>query len=172
MATTNLSAYDPDKVPSGKGKKVHIIVSEWNPKVTMGLLNGALETLLKYEVAEKDITVTWVPGSFELVYGAARVLGNHEKKCDGIITLGAIVRGETPHFDYIAEATTVNLGRLNASTATEAQAVHAGFLNPCPVIMGVLTTDTMQQALDRSGGIHGNKGVEGAVTLLKMMDRF
>ena len=159
MATTDLSAYNPDEVPSGKGKIVTIVVSEWNKEVTYGLLKGAYETLLKYDVAEKDIKVKWVPGSFELVYGAAYVLKHQFVPGDGIIALGAIVRGETPHFDYIAEATTVNLGKLN----TEGK---------IPVIMGVLTTDTMQQALDRAGGIHGNKGVEAAVTLLKMMGRF
>ena len=159
MATTNLSDYNPDEVPSGKGRTVTILVSEWNREVTGGLLKGAYETLLKYGVEEEDITVKWVPGSFELVYGAAHTIRHRFVPDDGIIALGAIVRGETPHFDYIAEATTVNLGALNAR-------------GDIPVIMGVLTTDTMQQALDRSGGIHGNKGVEAAVTLLKMMDRF
>ena len=159
MATTDLSAYDPDEVPSGKGKKVSIIVSEWNGEVTRNLLKGALDTLLKYDVKEDDITVKWVSGSFELIYGCATEIRRQTGVPDGVIALGAIIRGETPHFDYIAETTTVNLGKLNAKGA-------------CPVIMGVLTTDTMQQALDRSGGIHGNKGVEAAVTLLKMMDRF
>ena len=172
MATTNLSAYNPEEVPSGRGKKIAVIVSEWNHRVTGGLLAGALETLLKYEVSEEEITVKWVPGSFELIYGAARILGeNQGAGYDGIIALGAIVRGETPHFDYIAQATTVNLGRLNAMAA-EAGSGERGSFRPAPVIMGVLTTDTMEQALARSGGIHGNKGVEAAVTLLKMMDRF
>lgn len=159
MATTDLSAYNPKEVPSGKGKKVTIIVSEWNGDVTRNLLKGALDTLLKYDVKEDDITVKWVPGSFELIYGCNYEIRHKLRIPDGVIALGAIVRGETPHFDYIAEATTINLGRLNADGLR-------------PVIMGVLTTDTMQQALDRSGGIHGNKGVEAAVTLLKMMARF
>ena len=171
MATTNLSNYNPDEVPSGKGKKVTILVSEWNIQVTGNLLKGALDTLKKYEVREEDITVKWVPGSFELIYGAASVLADFPNPSDGIIALGAIVRGETPHFDYIAEATTVNLGHLNTLGANAKYGTEV-FRKTCPVIMGVLTTDTMQQALDRSGGIHGNKGVEGAVTLLKMMDRF
>lgn len=158
MATTDLSAYNPQEVPSGVGKKVAIVVSEWNSEVTRGLLSGAIETLKKHGVKEEDITVKWVPGSFELIYRTKQIVVDHPET-DGIITLGSIVRGETPHFDYISESTTVNLGKLNADLETK-----------IPIIMGVLTTDDMQQALDRAGGVHGNKGVEAAVTLLKMMD--
>lgn len=155
MATTNLSIYNPEDVPTATGKRVALVVSEWNPAVTEALMQGAHDTLVQYGVAEKDIKVHRVSGSFELIYGSARLMESPTPP-DCIIALGCIVRGETPHFDYISEAVSVNLGALNAR-------------GEVPVVFGVLTTDTMEQATERAGGIHGNKGVEGAVTALKLM---
>lgn len=158
MATTNLSNYDPASVPSGKGKRFGIVISEWNEQVTNSLASGAIKTLKEYGVSDDDIEVECVPGSFELIYGCNRFL--QSAKFDAIIAIGCIVRGETPHFDYLSEAVAVNLGYIN----TESMDV--------PVIFGVLTTNNMQQALDRAGGKHGNKGVEAAVTALKLVRRF
>lgn len=157
MATTNLSNYDPTTVPSGEGKRFAIVVSEWNDQVTNSLASGAIETLKEYGVAEEDIVVDYVPGSFELIYGCHHQLDSYS--FDAVIAIGCIVRGETPHFDYLSESVSINLGALNT---------HG---SDTPVIFGVLTTDDMQQALDRAGGKHGNKGVEAAVTALKLVGR-
>lgn len=158
MSTTNLSTYDPASVPDATGKHFALIVSEWNDQVTDALATGAIETLQKYGVAESDITVDYVPGSFELIYGCNCVL--QRESVDAIIAIGCIVRGETPHFDYLSEAVAVNLGKLNTDTID------------VPIIFGVLTTNDLQQALDRSGGKLGNKGVEAAITALKLVGRF
>lgn len=155
MATVDLSNYDSNKVPSAQGMTFSIVVSDWNSEVTHALLQGAYETLTKHGAAEADIKVEHVPGSFELVFASKMLLG----KADAVIALGSVVRGGTPHFDYVCEGTTNGLADLNASTQ-----------HSTPVIFGLLTTDDMQQALDRAGGIHGNKGVECAVTAIKMVD--
>lgn len=161
MSTTDLSQYDPSAVPNGEGKKVTIIVSEWNSDITFALRDGAIETLLRHGVKESDITVRYVPGSFELIYATKKCL--HYSGADAIIILGSIIRGETPHFDYISESVMTNIGLLNA---TSSHTPHGVFV---PVINGVLTTDNHKQAADRAGGVLGNKGVEAAVTALKMI---
>ncbi len=155
MATKNhnLSAYDIQSVPNAEGKKFGIVVSEWNENVTAALLAGARETLLKHGVREEDIKVKTVPGSFELIYGASQMV---KSGVDAVIAIGCVIRGDTPHFDYICEGTTYGLARLNAT-------------QPIPVIYGLITTNDMQQALDRCGGKHGNKGDECAVTAIKMV---
>jgi 6,7-dimethyl-8-ribityllumazine synthase len=155
MATKNhnLSAYDIQSVPNAEGKKFGIVVSEWNENVTAALLAGARETLLKHGVREEDIQVKTVPGSFELIYGASQMV---KSGVDAVIAIGCVIRGDTPHFDYICEGTTYGLARLNAT-------------QPIPVIYGLITTNDMQQALDRCGGKHGNKGDECAVTAIKMV---
>jgi len=155
MATKNhnLSAYDIQSVPNAEGKKFGIVVSEWNENVTASLLAGARETLLKHGVREEDIQVKTVPGSFELIYGASQMV---KSGVDAVIAIGCVIRGDTPHFDYICEGTTYGLARLNAT-------------QPVPVIYGLITTNDMQQALDRCGGKHGNKGDECAVTAIKMV---
>ncbi len=152
-ADKHLSHYDPAGVPSGAGRRFALVVSEWNEEVTDALRKGARETLLKHGVAERDIVERWVPGSFELAAGAQFLLergGLH-----GAICLGSIVRGETPHFDYVCQGTTQGI-------------MAVGLKFSVPVIFGVLTDDTLQQARDRSGGKHGNKGVDCAVAVLKM----
>lgn len=155
MATAlhNLSDYDPHQVPSGQGLKVGIVVSEWNPKVTHALLHGAADTLTANGVDPADIHVSHVPGSFELIYGAARMV--RSQRFDAVIALGCVIKGDTPHFDYICQGTTAGLAQLNA----EAQV---------PVIYGLLTCNDMDQAEARSGGMLGNKGDECAITALKM----
>jgi 6,7-dimethyl-8-ribityllumazine synthase len=153
-ALHNLSSYDPATVPSGKGYRIGIVVSEWNEEVTGALLEGAYNTLLRHDVEVDDIMVKTVPGSFELVYAAASMMDYTD--VDAIIAIGCVIRGDTPHFDYICQGTTQGLAELNRQAEV-------------PVIYGLLTCNTMQQALDRCGGALGNKGDECAVTALKMI---
>lgn len=154
MSTTNLSAYDANRVPHAGGMKFDIIVSDWNSDVTFALCEGAIETLKKHGAFDKDIRVFHVPGSFELVYAAKKSC--QCKDVDAVIVLGCVVRGGTPHFDYVCQGTTNGIAALNAEGTK-------------PVIFGLLTTDDMQQALDRSGGALGNKGVECAQTAIRMV---
>lgn len=157
MATAyhNLSAYDITSVPDASAMKFAIVVSEWNENITAALLHGAKETLKRHGVREENITVCTVPGSFELTYGAAKFVQSGE--VDAVIVLGCVVRGDTPHFDYVCAGTTQGIAALNAQASI-------------PVIFGLITTENMQQAEDRAGGIHGNKGDECAVTAIKMVD--
>ncbi|MBL7951535.1 MAG: 6,7-dimethyl-8-ribityllumazine synthase [Flavobacteriales bacterium] len=156
MATAehHLSEYDPTSVPSGAGLRFALVVSEWNREITDALRAGARETLQKHGVAEKDIVETWVPGSFELALGAQLML--EKGGFDGVVCLGSVVRGETPHFDFVCQGATQGI-------------MAVGLKFSLPVIFGLLTDDTMQQARDRSGGKHGNKGVDCAVAVLKMV---
>lgn len=152
-ATHNLSDYDPSSVPSGAGRRFALVVSEWNHEITDALRQGARSTLLAHGVTEQDIVEVWVPGSFELAGGAQFLL--ERGGLDGVICLGSVVRGETPHFDYVCQATARGI-------------MDVGLKYALPVIFGVLTDDTIQQARARSGGKHGNKGVDCAVAALKM----
>jgi 6,7-dimethyl-8-ribityllumazine synthase len=153
MATADLSHYDAAGVPKGTGLRLGLVVSEWNREVTQALRDGAVETLLKHGVALKSITEEWVPGSYELALGAQLLLEHHA--LDGVVCIGSVVRGETPHFDFVCQATANGIMEVGLKTGR-------------PVIFCVLTDDTMEQARARSGGKHGNKGVECAVALLKM----
>lgn len=153
-ALHNLSNYDTTTVPDGNGWKIGVVVSEWNEEVTGALLDGAFNTLLKHGVNKEDIIVRFVPGSFELVYGSAVMI--EDTDVDAVIAIGCVIRGDTPHFDYICQGTTQGLAELNR-------------LAEVPVIYGLLTCNTMQQALDRCGGALGNKGDECAITALKMI---
>jgi 6,7-dimethyl-8-ribityllumazine synthase len=130
-------------------------VSEWNENITERLLKGACNTLQKHGVKAENILIKYVPGSFELTYGA-RKLWNINNCLDVVIALGCVVRGETPHFDYVCSAVTQGLTQLNLQ-------------GDIPFIFGLLTTDTMKQAEDRSGGTYGNKGDEAAITAIKMV---
>lgn len=156
MATQlkNLSNYDINNIPSAKGYKIGIVVAEWNYEITGALLNGAIETLIKHGVIQKDIIVKHVPGTFELTLGAQLFLENTE--VDSVICIGCVIQGETRHFDFICQGVTHGITELNIDYS-------------CPVIFGVLTTDNLEQAKDRAGGKHGNKGVEAAVTAIKMI---
>jgi 6,7-dimethyl-8-ribityllumazine synthase len=149
----NLSDHDPASIPDGSLMKFGIVVSEWNQEITSALLEGALKRLKKHGVREEHILVKTVPGSFELPYGA-RLLAD-EFSPHAVICLGCVIRGETSHFDYICQGVTQGITALNLNQSI-------------PFIFGVLTTENQQQALDRAGGKHGNKGDEAAVTALKM----
>lgn len=157
MATAyhNLSSYDPALVPNGEDMKIAIIVSEWNGEITGAMLEGASEILVKHGVRPEDIQVEYVPGSFELVFAAKHLAENLHP--DAVIVLGSVVRGETPHFDYVCNGVTQGISHLNT-------------IYDIPFIFGLLTTDDMQQAIDRAGGKHGNKGDECAIVALKMID--
>lgn len=157
MATAyqNLSEYDFNSVPNGVGKKIGIVVAEWNKNITEKLLEGACNTLEKHGVLAQDIFVKRVPGSFELTFGAKRI--TETKDLDAVIVLGCVVRGDTPHFDYVCSGVTQGITELN-------------LMYDIPFIFGLLTTDTMQQSEDRAGGKYGNKGDEAAVTALKMIN--
>ncbi len=153
-ANHNLSDYESDKLPSASDMRFGVVVSEWNPDVTEGLLNGVLQTLQKQGANPDQIVVQYVPGSFELVYGSKCLADNAH--VDAVIALGSVVRGDTPHFDYVCQGVTQGISYLNAT-------------QPVPIIFGLLTTDTMEQATDRAGGRYGNKGDEAAVTAIKMI---
>ena len=153
MATTNLSAYDPDSVPAADNMRFGIVVSDWNREITWALLEGAVQTLKKHGISDDDIVIRHVPGSFELTLGA-QFLAEYDD-LDGVICLGCVIQGETPHFTYICQGVTQGITQLNMEYNI-------------PFIFGVLTTNTLQQARDRSGGKHGNKGDEAAVTAIKM----
>ncbi|MDO4695402.1 6,7-dimethyl-8-ribityllumazine synthase [Porphyromonas sp.] len=160
MATVykNLSDHEPSTIPSGKGHKFSVVVSEWNSDVTYAMADAAVRQLTESGVQKEDISIHYVAGSFELIYACTHI-AKRKTPPSAVIAIGCIVRGETPHFEYISEAVAVNIGKLNVDHNT-------------PVILGVLTTDTMQQALDRAGGKHGNKGDEAAVTALKLVKEF
>lgn len=153
MATKNLSEYDASRVPNGEGLRVAVLTSEWNPEVTGGMERGAVSTLRQNGVRDEDIDVRHVPGSFELVQGARRMA--FSGRYDAVICLGCVIRGGTPHFDYVCQGTTAGLAYLNA-------------VQDVPVIFGLLTCDDQQQALDRAGGRLGNKGDECAVVAIRM----
>ena len=154
MKKTNLSEYDSNSIPDGSAYRIAVIAAEWNPEVTDALLKGAVDTLREHGVKEENLYVHRVPGTFELSSAADMML--HFKYPDAVICIGCVIQGETRHFEFICQA--VSQGITNVALK------HGR-----PVIFSVLTTDTMQQALDRAGGKHGNKGVEGAVTALKMI---
>ena len=156
MATKNhnLSDYDIKSVPNATGMKIGIVVAEWNENITGAMLEGAKQTLMRNGVFPEDINVLTVPGSFELVYGAAQLV---KTGVDAVIAIGCVIRGETPHDRYICQGVTAGLAQLNAS-------------QDVPVIYGLITTLDMQQAEDRAGGKLGNKGDECAVTAIKMVD--
>ena len=157
MATAyhNLSDYDFKSVPDASNMKFGIVVSEWNHNITGALLKGAVETLKKHGAKDENILVKTVPGSFELTFGANQLLEYTE--VDAVIVLGCVVRGDTPHFDYVCLGVTQGVTELNANSDK-------------PVIFGLITTNTMKQAEERAGGKLGNKGDECAITAIKMID--
>ena len=154
MATqnNNLSDYNKDSLPNVSNLRFGIVVSQWNDDITNGLYKGCYETLLDCGVSTDNILKLEVPGSFELIYGS-KIL--YKKNCDAIICLGSVIQGETKHFDYVCQGVTNGIKDLNIAL-------------DIPVIFGVLTDNTKEQAINRSGGIHGNKGVEAAITAIKM----
>ena len=153
MGTTNLSGYDPSLVPDASKMRFGIVVSDWNHEITHSLLEGALSTLKLHGATDSNIVVKHVSGSFELTIGA-QFLAEYDD-LDAIICLGCVIQGETPHFNYICQGVTYGITQLNLDYNI-------------PFIFGVLTTLNMEQAVERSGGRHGNKGDEAAVTAIKM----
>jgi 6,7-dimethyl-8-ribityllumazine synthase len=136
----------------GRGRRVAIAVARFNELVTGKLLRGALDCLRANDVDEDDLVVAWVPGAFELPLLARRLAGSGSY--DAVICLGAVIRGETPHFDHVAEQAATGIRDATAETGV-------------PVIFGVLTTDTLDQAMDRAGGKHGNKGWDAAMAAME-----
>lgn len=156
MATAlhNLSEFDPNQLPGAAtlgGQRYAIIVADWNCRITYAMAEGAIKTLTEAGVPADQIDVVHVPGAVELTYAAAQFVG----KVDAIIVIGCVIQGDTPHFDYVCQSVTQGVTELNV-------------LGTTPVIFSVLTTLNEQQALDRAGGVLGNKGTEGAYTAIRM----
>ena len=151
-AGNNLSEYNSSKVPDGSFLRIALVVAEWNEVVTEALYEGARKTLLDHKVASKNIVKYEVPGSFELIYGAAKAQADN---FDAVIAIGCIIQGETRHFEFISNAVSQGIKDLNIN-------------GKVPVIFCVLTDDNLEQSKARSGGEMGNKGVEAAVTALRM----
>ena len=156
MATAgrNLSEYKKILTPNGADFQIGIVVSEWNEDVTFQLLDGAKSVLIDNGVLEQNIKIYFVPGAFELPLGCQFLFDAHH--VDGIVAIGSVIQGETRHFDFVCTGATD--GIMNVMLKYNK-----------PVSYCLLTDNTKQQALDRSGGIHGNKGVECAIALLKML---
>ena len=156
MATSNknLSAYDKSKIQTDADLKIGIVVSEWNEDITSNLTKGAVQTLLENNVTNENIKIQKVPGAFELPLGAQLLLKN--QKVDGIIAIGAVIQGETKHFDFVCQGATEGIMRVMLDFNT-------------PISFCVLTDNTKEQSIARSGGKLGNKGIEAAVSLLQMI---
>lgn len=153
MGTKNLSTYDPENVPDATDMRFGIVVSDWNKEVTWSLLGASVSTLRKHGATDDNIVIKHVPGSFELTLGA-QFLAEYDD-LDAVICLGCVIQGETPHFTFICQGVTQGITQLNLEYNI-------------PFVFGVLTTLNLQQAKERSGGKHGNKGDEAAITAIKM----
>jgi 6,7-dimethyl-8-ribityllumazine synthase len=151
----NLSAFDKDTIPNGADFSIGIVVSEWNGHITSKLLEGAVETLLNAGVKEENIQIRQVPGAFELPLGAQWLA--QDKSIQGVIAIGVVIQGETRHFDFVCSGTTQGI-------------VDVTLKYDKPIGFCLLTDNTEQQSIDRAGGKHGNKGVEAAVTVLRMIE--
>ncbi|GEP50492.1 6,7-dimethyl-8-ribityllumazine synthase [Flavobacterium noncentrifugens] len=152
-ANKNLSNYDKNTIQNAKDFRFGIVVSEWNDHITNGLYSGAEAALLDCGALPENIIRWNVPGSFELIYGASRITQKHE--LDVVITIGCVIKGETMHFEFVCEGVTQGIKDLNVK-------------GDVPVIFCLLTDNNEQQSIDRSGGIHGNKGTEAAIAAIKM----
>lgn len=153
MATTNLSYYDKATIPNAKKFRFGIVVSEWNPEITENLCKGAMQAFLENGVLKENIIRWDVPGSFELIYGCKRMV--ETQNLDAVMAIGSVIQGETKHFDFVCDGVTQGIKDINFKYNT-------------PVIYCVLTDNTMQQSIDRSGGKLGNKGIECAIAAIKM----
>lgn len=151
-SNNNLSFLDLGNIPSAKNLKFGIVVSKWNKQITDNLLKGCLDLLSQKGASKNDIEVIYVPGSFELVYGC-KVM--QDKSFNAIIAIGSVIKGETKHFNFICNSTSIGIKDLNVSGKS-------------PVIFCVLTDDNLQQSIDRSGGKYGNKGTEAAIAAIEM----
>jgi 6,7-dimethyl-8-ribityllumazine synthase len=144
-------------VPSGEGRRYAVVVSRFNNGITSKLADGAQDALVRHGVASEDIDLVWVPGAWELPFGARRLAAT--ERYNAIVALGAVIRGDTPHFEYVCSE--ASRGLLDASTEYD-----------IPIGFGLLTCDTMEQAEARAGGEHGNKGWDAAIAALEMSDLF
>lgn len=151
-ANKNLSHFDKTTIPNANNFRFGIVVSKWNDTITEALLKGAWNTLVDCGVSDSNIIRWDVPGSFELIYGCKKM---QEQNVNAVIAIGSIIQGETKHFDFVCEAVSQGIKDLNV-------------LHNTPVIFCVLTDNTLQQAKDRCGGKHGNKGVEAAIAAIEM----
>jgi 6,7-dimethyl-8-ribityllumazine synthase len=150
----NLSNYSKDTIPNAADFKIGIVVSEWNDSITTNLLEGALQALKDSNVSESNILIRYVPGAFELPLATQWLLD--ETDVDGVIAIGVVIQGETKHFDFVCQGTTDGLMKVMLEFNS-------------PVSFCVLTDNTLQQSIDRSGGVHGNKGIECAIACIKMI---
>lgn len=157
MATSlkNLSEFNKEKLPDSAGFRIGIVVSEWNEHITSKLFEGAVATLKEAGVKEENIVVNQVPGAFELPLGAQWLF--EDATIDGVIAIGVVIQGETRHFDFVCSGTTQGIVDVTLKANK-------------PVGFCLLTDNTEQQSIDRAGGKHGNKGVEAAVTVLRMVE--
>jgi len=153
-ALKNLSAYNKENIPNGADFKVGIVVSEWNDIITNNLFEGAKQALLDNGVPESNIIVRHVPGAFELPLASQFMLDNTD--VDGVVAIGVVIQGETRHFDFVCQGATQGL--MNVMLEYNS-----------PVSFCLLTDNNIQQSIDRSGGVHGNKGIECAIACLKMI---
>lgn len=156
MATEgrNLSEYNKEFIPSGADFTIGIVVSEWNENITLNLLKGAKQTLIDNGVKESNIIVRFVPGAFELPLGCQFMCESN--KVDGVIAIGTVIQGETKHFDFVCDGATQGIKDVNLKYNI-------------PVSFCLLTDNILQQSIDRSGGKHGNKGIECAIACVKMI---
>lgn len=152
-ALKNLSSYDNDSMPNAEDFTLGIVVADWNEKITHALYEGCYDTLVKHGAQADNIHTIQVPGAFELTAGARMLAGRYN--CDAVICLGCVIKGETSHNEYINMAVAQGLTNLSLTSGR-------------PFIFGLLTPNDEQQALDRAGGKHGNKGIEAATTALRM----
>lgn len=150
----NLNQFSVEGIGTINGKRVAVITAEWNDEVTFAMRDAAINFLLEHGLNQKDLIQKQVPGSFELIAGTRMVL--ERDRVDGVIAIGCVIQGETPHFTFISQAVAIGIAELNIQFGK-------------PVIFGVLTTDNQEQAKERSGGKHGNKGIEAAYSLVKML---
>ena len=154
-ANKNLSNYDKNAIPNAKDFRFGIVVSEWNDHITNGLYIGAEAALLDCGALPENIIRWDVPGSFELIYGAKKMIETQNVDC--VITIGCVIKGETMHFEFVCEGVTQGIKDLNIKADV-------------PVIFCLLTDNNEQQSIDRSGGKHGNKGTEAAIAAIKMAE--
>lgn len=140
-----------------KGKKFGIVVSRFNSFLTQNLLDGAVDTLKRHGAGENDIEVAWVPGSFEIPYAAKKLA--EDKKFNAVICLGVVIRGGTPHFEYIANEVAKGIANISMETGV-------------PTIFGIITSDTLEQAIERSGTKQGNRGESAALSAIEMANLF
>jgi 6,7-dimethyl-8-ribityllumazine synthase len=153
-ANKNLSEYDKTTIPNAKDFRFGIVVSQWNDTITEGLYKGAYDALIDCGTKHENIVRWNVPGSFELIYGCKKM---QEHRVNAVIAIGCVIQGETKHFDFVCGGVTQGIKDLNV-------------LHDTPVIFCVLTDNTMEQSLARSGGKHGNKGTEAAIAAIKMAE--